>query len=63
VPVVVRTLPLVTTNEPEFVVEVYVGNVAQTGEGKIARGPTASIASSNLRRDNLTGGAFFILIK
>ena len=28
--------------------------------GSIAKGPTASIATNSLRRDNLTGGAFFI---
>jgi hypothetical protein len=36
------------------------GMDAHTGAGSIAIGPTASIAINNLRRDNLTGGAFFI---
>ena len=36
------------------------GTAANSGLGSIDIGPTASIAMNNLRRDNLTGGAFFI---
>jgi hypothetical protein len=54
------TEPFVTVNEPELVLELYVGSAANTGLGSIATGPTASIAMNNLRSDNLTGGAFFI---
>ena len=46
--------PLVTVNDDA------VGNVAHTGLGNMARGPTASIAMNNLRRDNLTDDDFFI---
>src|SRR5687767_15824398 len=36
------------------------GTAASSGLGSIDIGPTANIAMNNLRRDNLTGGAFFI---
>jgi hypothetical protein len=41
---------------------VVAGTAARTGPGNIASGPTANIATNNLRRDNLTGDALFILI-
>lgn len=61
------TVPLVTVNEPpagvlpgEYVPAV--GRTAQTGPGRTARGPTASIAINVLRSDSLRFGAFFMLI-
>ena len=42
------------------VIDPAEGRVASSGAGRKATGPTASIATSNLRRDSLTTGAFFI---
>ena len=60
VPTLVLPPVHVTLEPPAITVNGAYGTAASKGLGSIDIGPTANIAMNNLRRDNLTGGAFFI---